>query len=44
MGLKFYVKVVVLIVGIFFGGKIYIGFENYVGGCVGDLLLIVLVY
>lgn len=43
MGLKFKVKFVVLIVGMFFGGIIYIGFENYCGGCVGDLLFIVFV-
>lgn len=30
-------------VGMFFGGMIYIGLENYKGGCVGDLLFIVLV-
>lgn len=40
MGLKFCVKVVVFIVGIFFDGKIYIGLDNYSGGCVGDLLFI----
>lgn len=43
MGLCFYVDNVVLIIGIFFGGFIYIGLENYLGGCVGDLLFIVLV-
>ncbi|PCS23301.1 tRNA uridine-5-carboxymethylaminomethyl(34) synthesis enzyme MnmG [Candidatus Enterovibrio escicola] len=36
MGLKFRAKAVVLTVGTFLGGKIYIGLENYSGGRAGD--------
>lgn len=43
IGLCFYVKVVVLIVGIFLVGKIYVGQIQYVVGCMGDLLVIILV-
>lgn len=42
MGLKFCAKAVVLTVGTFFDGKIYIGLDNYSGGCAGDLLFILL--
>lgn len=43
MGFCFSVLLVVFIVGIFLGGQIYIGLENFKGGCVGDLFLIVFV-
>lgn len=43
MGLIFKVCSVILIVGIFLVGKIYIGLDNYEGGWVGDFVVIILV-
>lgn len=42
IGICFCVCVVVLMVGMFFDGKIYVGLNNYMGGCVGDLVVVLL--